>query len=60
MCVRDRGDHHHDQMGAANGLGDVGRQQIDRDQPLLDAARLDATLRAQGGEALRIAGVQTH
>jgi hypothetical protein len=57
VCVRDRGDHQHYQIGAANGFGDVRRQDIDPDQPLLNAARLDATLRAQGGEALRGASV---
>jgi ABC-type protease/lipase transport system fused ATPase/permease subunit len=60
VCVRDRGDYQHDQIDAANGFGDVGRQAIDWDQPLLNAACLDATLRVQSGEALRVAGMETH
>jgi hypothetical protein len=60
MCVRDRGDYQHDQIDAANGFGDIRRQEIDWDQPLLNATRLDATLRAQSGEALRVAGMETH
>src|SRR5260370_13898156 len=47
VCVRDRGDYQHDQIGAANGFGDIRRQEIDWDQPLLNATRLNATLRAQ-------------
>jgi hypothetical protein len=57
VCVRDRGNHQHNQIGAAHGFGDVGRQEINRNQPLLNALRLDATLRAKRGEALRVAGV---
>ena len=60
VCVRDRGDYQHDQVGAANGFGDISRQEIDRDQPLLNATCLDATLRAQRGEALRVPSVETH
>jgi hypothetical protein len=58
--VRDRGDYQHDQIGAANGFDNVSRQEIDRDQPLLNATCFDATLRAQRGEALRVAGVEPH
>jgi hypothetical protein len=60
VCVRDRGDYQHDQIDAANGFGDIRRQEIDWDQPLLNATRLDAPLRAQRGEALRVAGMETH
>jgi hypothetical protein len=60
MCVRDRGDYQHDEVGAANGFGDIGRQEIDWDQALLNATCLDAILRAQCGEALRVPGVETH
>jgi hypothetical protein len=60
VCVRDRGHYQHNQIGAANGFGDIRRQEIDWDQPLLNATRLDATLRAQSCEALRVAGMETH
>jgi hypothetical protein len=60
VCVRDRGDYQHDEVGAANGFGDIGRQEIDWDQALLNATCLDAILRAQRGEALRVPGVETH
>jgi hypothetical protein len=60
MGVGDRGDHQHDYVGPANGFGDIGRQEVDPDKSLVNAACLDTTLRPQGGEALGTAGVQTH
>ncbi len=48
------------EIGAADGLGDVGRHEVDRNQSMRNAARLDAALCVQRREALRVAGVQAH
>ena len=58
--VRDRGNHQHDEVGAANGFGDVGSHEVDGNEPLRDAARLDAALRAQRRETFRVARMQAH
>ena len=60
VLVRDRRHHQHDQVGAADRLGDVGGDEIDRHQALRDAARLDAALRPQRREPLVAAGMQPH
>src|SRR5262249_29283352 len=58
--VRAGGNSEHNQLGAARVCGDVGGQETNRAHPFLNPPRLDATLRAQRGEALRVAGVETH
>ena len=60
VLVRDRGNHQHDEVGAADGLRHVGGREVDGNEPLMDAACLDAALRAQRSEPLGIAGVQAH
>jgi hypothetical protein len=58
--VGDRGHHQHDEIGPIEGLGKIGGHQGDRNEPFVNAARLDAALPAQLIEALGIARMEPH
>jgi hypothetical protein len=50
--------HQHDEIGPIHDLGKVGGQESDRNQPLVNAARLDAAASAQLVKTLGVARMQ--
>ena len=58
--VGDRRHHQHDQVGAAHGVGEIGRHQRDGHEPLLHAADLDPAALAQRRKALGAACMEAH